>query len=167
MNLAIARTDDDAVLAAHYRRHWLELGIAAAEMAPDWQARFHAFVRAARAERGFAAFLARHEDVTYGSACCHMVDRPYPAFRTEDCEPTGYVWGVYVDPAARGHGVGRQLVRACVAHLERQGCGRVLLHTGARARPLYERLGFAPTDELALRLGAAQVERDSVTVPSA
>jgi GNAT superfamily N-acetyltransferase len=154
MAVKITPTTDDAVLAAHYHRHWLELGTAVAEVAPDWQDQFRTFVRAARGERAFTAFLARTADATLGSACCHLVDRVYPAFHTDDRGPTGYVWGVYVEPAARGQGLGGQLVQACLAHLRLHGCGRVRLHTGMRARPLYERLGFAPTDELALRLHA-------------
>jgi GNAT superfamily N-acetyltransferase len=145
-------TTDDAVLAEHYHRHWLELGIPPADVAPDWQAAFLAFVRSAREERAFAAFVARAEGAVVGSACSQLVERVYPAFRTVDRGGTGYVSGVYGQPAARGQGLGRRLVQACLAHLRAQGCGRVLLHTGARARPLYEGLGFAATDELALRL---------------
>jgi GNAT superfamily N-acetyltransferase len=149
-------TTDDAVLAEHYHRHWLELGIPPADVAPDWRAAFLAFVRSAREERAFAAFVARAEGMVVGSACSQLVERVYPAFRSVDRGGTGYVWGVYVQPAARGRGLGRQLVHACLAHLRAQGCGRVLLHTGARARPLYEGLGFAATDELALRLDTGQ-----------
>lgn len=151
MTVEIASATDDEVLAAHYRRHWLELGTAEAEVAHDWRERFLTFVREAREGRAFAAFVARTGDVTLGSACCHRVDRVYPAFRADDPESVGYVWGVYVEPAARGQGLGRQLVRTCLEHLRGEGCGRVLLHTGDRARPLYERMGFAPTDEMALR----------------
>ena len=152
MTIEIVPATDDAVLAAHYHRHWLELGTAESEVAPEWRDRFSTFVRAAREERAFAAFVARAPDATLGSACCHRVDRVYPAFRADDPGASGYVWGVYVEPSARGQGLGRLLVQACLQHLQRQGCGRVLLHTGVRARPLYDRMGFTPTDEMALRL---------------
>jgi ribosomal protein S18 acetylase RimI-like enzyme len=166
MTVRIHPSADDTVLAEHYHRHWLELGIPAEEIAPDWHAAFLAFVRSARDERAFAGFVARDESTVLGSACCQLVERVYPAFRLVDRGGTGYVWSVYVHPAARGQGLGRQLVQACVAHLQAQGCGRVLLHTGPRARPLYERLGFAATDELALRIDAGARAGPTRIVPS-
>jgi ribosomal protein S18 acetylase RimI-like enzyme len=57
----------------------------------------------------------------------------------------GHICQVSVDPQAQGHGLGAQLVSACLRSLTRQG-----LHTASlsvtvgnrRAYPLYERLGF-------------------------
>ena len=56
----------------------------------------------------------------------------------------GVLWGVYVRPAARAHGVGRQL---CAETLhEAQGqveqIGLTVLTTNSHARRLYEGLGF-------------------------
>jgi ribosomal protein S18 acetylase RimI-like enzyme len=50
-----------------------------------------------------------------------------------------------VDPSARGHGVGRRLVEACVQAARRAGKQVVTLHTTeqmAAARHLYRSLGF-------------------------
>lgn len=52
---------------------------------------------------------------------------------------------VFVDEAARGHGVGTALVAGTVAHLEAMGLPRVVLAT-ADAHGLYERFGFAPVE---------------------
>ena len=89
-----------------------------------------------------------------GGACCHLVERAYPAFRVADARVVGYLWGVYVEPSSRGRGLGAALVRACLGHLSARGCGRALLHAGEQSRPLYERLGFERTDELSLVLDA-------------
>lgn len=56
------------------------------------------------------------------------------------------IWGVYVAPEARGAGVGRRLLEACVDHARRiDGVLQVHLtvasHNSAAVR-LYERLGF-------------------------
>jgi ribosomal protein S18 acetylase RimI-like enzyme len=56
--------------------------------------------------------------------------------------------GMWVDPAARGRGVGERLVRTVVAWAAEEGLSRVLLevaHENAAARSLYERVGFVPT----------------------
>lgn len=62
--------------------------------------------------------------------------------------PLGEVYVVAVAPAAQGRGLGGAVVLAGLHHLARRGVGRVELYVGgneadARARRLYERLGFA------------------------
>lgn len=58
----------------------------------------------------------------------------------------GTLWGVFVAPEWRGHGLARRLVEEVIAHAR----GLVLLlqatvvTTNASARGLYHRLGFAP-----------------------
>ncbi len=57
-----------------------------------------------------------------------------------------FVWGVYVAPEARGEGVGRRLIEACVAHARtvsgiRQVHLTVASHNAA-AVAIYERCGF-------------------------
>jgi ribosomal protein S18 acetylase RimI-like enzyme len=56
--------------------------------------------------------------------------------------------GMWVDPSARGQGVGEALVRTVVRAAAEQGRRRVVLevaHENAPALALYERMGFRPT----------------------
>ena len=56
---------------------------------------------------------------------------------------------LYLLPAARGLGVGKALILACVAAARAAGYGRLYLETTAeltQAIPLYERLGFTCLD---------------------
>jgi ribosomal protein S18 acetylase RimI-like enzyme len=56
-----------------------------------------------------------------------------------------------VSPAARGRGVGRALVRACLERASRAGCGAVVISVPAVARKalhLYDSLGFRRVPEL-------------------
>jgi len=60
----------------------------------------------------------------------------------------GKLYDVYVDPAARGAGIGGRLVEDTVARLLAMGAPRVVLMTAWRnedARRLFARLGFRPT----------------------
>ncbi len=53
---------------------------------------------------------------------------------------------MFVTPAARGHGVGRVLLRALEAEARRLGVNRLVLETGTRqpeALGLYETAGFS------------------------
>lgn len=58
--------------------------------------------------------------------------------------------GIWVDPAARGQGLGRLLMNAAIEWAQDRGATRVDLSVTDRAneaRLLYERLGFTPTGE--------------------
>ena len=57
-----------------------------------------------------------------------------------------WICDVYVDPAARGHGLGRRLVAAVRDELAPLGVRRFLLAT-KDAHGVYAKLGFTPLDE--------------------
>ncbi len=62
--------------------------------------------------------------------------------------PAGVLYDIVVDPAHRGHGVGRKLLEATVAALEARGSPRVVLSTAERnatAQRLFEHAGFRRT----------------------
>ena len=61
-----------------------------------------------------------------------------------------YVWGMWVDPRARGKGLAGELLRAAVEWARERGAARVELTVSDRAQAaaaLYARLGFEPTGE--------------------
>ena len=60
---------------------------------------------------------------------------------------SGYVFGLYVDPGAAGHGTGRALLQHAERRLREAGRETVALHAfeaNQRARRLYTRAGFHP-----------------------
>jgi ribosomal protein S18 acetylase RimI-like enzyme len=62
--------------------------------------------------------------------------------------PAGVLHDIVVDPAHRGHGVGRMLLDATLAALEGRGAPRVVLSTAERNEPaqrLFARAGFRRT----------------------
>ena len=57
----------------------------------------------------------------------------------------GFVEDVVVDAAARGQGIGEQLVRECQRIALEQGASKIELHSGNHRQPairLYQRVGF-------------------------
>jgi GNAT superfamily N-acetyltransferase len=164
MTNSIRPATADSKLIEYYHRHWIELGVNEQDIVVDWEAHASAFIADARQDRGFAGFLAFDEDVPVGAACCHIIDRVFPPIRAIDLAPTGYVWGVFIEPHARGKGLGTALVDACTRHLAGQECGKILLHAGAFSRPLYERLGFCPTDELGIAVRRLPILSRMLTV---
>jgi len=61
------------------------------------------------------------------------------------------IQSVFVMPDHRGRRVGSDLVEAAAAHAARLGAIRVTVHSGSRAVPVYERLGFASSRQLLQR----------------
>lgn len=73
----------------------------------------------------------------------HVID-PQP-FRS-------YLLNVYTHPGHRGRGLARTLTEEAVAETRRRGIVIMSLHASEFGRPIYERLGFVPTNEMRLTL---------------
>jgi GNAT superfamily N-acetyltransferase len=62
------------------------------------------------------------------------------------------VLNVYTEPAYRRRGLARQLMYTLIDWCRAQGFAFVQLHASDDGRPLYESLGFKPTNEMRLGL---------------
>lgn len=58
----------------------------------------------------------------------------------------GYIMNVYVEPTHRGRGVAKGLVHESELAFRRLGIAYVYLHASEAGRPLYEAMGWAPTN---------------------
>jgi GNAT superfamily N-acetyltransferase len=58
---------------------------------------------------------------------------------------------VFVEDAHRHQGIGSALVRAAADHATSLGASRVTVHSGRKAVPVYERLGFESSRRLLQR----------------
>jgi len=110
-----------------------------------------------RTEHGYASFLgsqldepdvlvlvATRDDQVLGYTYAGIEGVDYMALRG----PAGVLYDIVVDPAQRGHGVGRRLLDATVAALAERGAPRVVLSTAERnegAQRLFARAGFRRT----------------------
>jgi len=62
----------------------------------------------------------------------------------------GYIFGVSVIPEMRGRGIDTTVTTTCVDWLKAVDAERILLHASRFGRPIYDSLGFAPTNEMCL-----------------
>ena len=91
-----------------------------------------------------ALLVAEEEAAPIGYAFVRME----PASLEALLRPCAWLHDVYVDPAFRGRGVGRQLVAAAIESARRLGSSSLMLGVSpgnAQARGLYERLGLRET----------------------
>jgi len=112
---------------------------------------FVPYVRRALAEgayRGWLACTADGQIVAGGGLILHQwLARPH------DYDPRrAYVLNVYTEPAYRRRGLARRIVTTIVEWCRQQGIARVFLHASRHGQPLYEAMGFEPTNEMRLKL---------------
>jgi GNAT superfamily N-acetyltransferase len=62
--------------------------------------------------------------------------------------PVPLVVNLYTEPEFRGKGIARALMNTLLKWTTAQGCDRVALHASDAGRPLYQALGFVPTNEM-------------------
>ena len=111
----------------------------------------------AQTAEGYAGFLGTQLEepdalVMVAERAGVVVGYSYAGMEEEDWMtlrgPAGVIHDLVVDVEARNGGVGRALLEATIAELERRGAPRVVLSTAARneaAQRLFARAGFRPT----------------------
>jgi GNAT superfamily N-acetyltransferase len=76
---------------------------------------------------------------------------PWPANPKDPCTERAVILNVYTEIEFRQRGVARQIMTTILAWIQEQGLRSVNLHASKAGRPLYEKLGFEPTNEMRLK----------------
>jgi ribosomal protein S18 acetylase RimI-like enzyme len=95
-------------------------------------------------EPDIVVLAAELDGVVIGYTYAGMEGTDYMALRGA----AGVLYDIVVDPAQRGHGVGRMLLDATLEELKMRGAPRVVLETAERNEPaqrLFDRAGFRRT----------------------
>ena len=143
---------DIVFLADALREMWLDNGITAEQIEPDYRERVARFVADGQREAALEFFVAEREGRRVGAACCQLYRGAYPSIVTPETRCFGYVWGVHVAAEERKGGLGRRLTEVCVDALRARGCTHAVLNASPSGRSIYERIGFQPSNEMRLTL---------------
>src|SRR5215470_12333210 len=81
-----------------------------------------------------------------------IVVADWPGFPGEDHAKRGWILNMYTEPRAWRQGAAKKLMQAMMEWCRSEGYGSVSLHASAAGRPVYESLGFQPTNEMRLTL---------------
>jgi GNAT superfamily N-acetyltransferase len=76
----------------------------------------------------------------------------YHSSPTDPLAKRPFIVNMYTEPEYRRRGLARRLMGTMIDWCREEGFGGVLLHASDEGRPLYESLGFEPTNEMHLKL---------------
>lgn len=147
-----ATPEEDFLIADHFRQMWLDLDIPEATIEPDWLNITLQYIQQARQTLSYQAFVATVQGQVIGSASCQRFAGLYPLILKPEQRNYGYIWGVYVEPAHRKQGIATHLTQCTIDYLKSIGCTQAILNASPLGKPVYDRLGFVPTNAMQLNL---------------
>jgi len=153
-----ATLQEDPLIATHFYQMWLDNEVPPDAIQSNWQEIILRFIKHARQELAYQAFVAEMEGGIVGSVSCQCFAGLYPNVLSEEYRKYGYLWGVYVEPLHRGQGIAKKLTSIAIVYLKSLGCTRVILHASLSGKPLYEGLSFCASNEMRLDLVAVSTE---------
>ena len=147
------RPGDAATIAGHRARMFQEMGdVSEAEVPPLEAAAREQLEPLINAGEyfGWVIEVEPGGDVVAGLGV--FLHRLLPRGRELGLRQEAYVLNVYTEPAHRRRGLSRQLMKELIAWCRAHAVTRITLHASNAGRPLYEGLGFTPTNEMRLVL---------------
>ncbi|BAZ70432.1 MAG: GNAT family N-acetyltransferase [Pelatocladus maniniholoensis HA4357-MV3] len=150
INFREATVQEDDLIAQHFYQLWRDNNVAPESIRSDWLETILEFIEHVRQELYYKAFVAEVDSKVIGSASCQLFAGLYPVPFTDNYRKYGYIWGVYVDFPYRGQGIAKQLTSMAIDYLKAIACTRVILHASPLGKPVYDRLGFVPSNEMRL-----------------
>ena len=110
-----------------------------------------AFLREAMPRGRYRGWLAVTEKgrIVAGGGVAIM---DWPGSPDDTAPRRGWIQNVYTEPEFRRQGLARRVMEEAVRWCREQGFVFVSLHASEFGRPLYEQMGFLPTNEMRLRL---------------
>ena len=147
LTIRLATADDAAIIAEHRARMFQDTGWLESERATAMVGQVTPLLALMLASGEYVGWLVIAEDGAVVAGAGVQLRKLLPRPETF-VEREALVVNVYVQPAYRRCGLARRLMGAILAWGRAQGIERVALHPSSMGRPLYESLGFTPSNEL-------------------
>jgi GNAT superfamily N-acetyltransferase len=145
-----AAPGDLELLVRHRRRMWEDMGLLPAGAHDPSEDAYRGWLATRLASGEVVGWVAAAEGRPVASGLLW-----FQACQPRPKVPDGvipYLMSLWVEPEARRQGLARRITEAAIAEARSRGHRRVGLHASKAGRPLYEALGFRPSDELWLDL---------------
>jgi GNAT superfamily N-acetyltransferase len=151
----LATVADVELIGRHRRSMFDDMGQADGEAMRAMIASFVPWVRERLRLGTYVAWLVEEDGRVVAGAGMLLMDFP-PHWM--DAEPVrAYLLNFYVEPEFRRRGLAYELLNTAVNDARRRGIKVISLHASKFGKPLYERYGFEPTNEMMLRLQGDEV----------
>ena len=151
VNIRIATAADIPLLVRHRRMMWWDMGRrdeAALRLMEESAMEYFA---TAIADGSYRGFLAANENGYVVGGGGIVVSR-WPGTLGQRQPLRAMILNMYVEREHRRRGIARALMQTMIAWCREIGFLSVGLHASDEGRPLYEQLGFEPTNEMRLTL---------------
>lgn len=149
--IRLATPQEDSMIAEHFFLMWQDI-ISADSVKSDWREITLEFIEQVRQDLSYQAFVAEVDRKVVGSVGCQLFAGLYPNVLTEQYRKSGYIWGVYVEPAYRRQGIAKHLTSEALDYFKSIGCTRAVLHASPLGKPVYSSLGFTQSNEMCFDL---------------
>lgn len=141
-------TPDDLELVCRHREEMFREAGRSLEVLDAMREPFRHWLAQMLAQGTYFGFVAEAAGEPIGGVGLMVIDWPPHPAHPQDSR-RGYVLNVFVEPGHRGRGVARALMEASDRAFAHRGLGYAILHATDSGRPLYERIGWAATTEMA------------------
>ncbi|MGN6621800.1 MAG: GNAT family N-acetyltransferase [Sphingomonas sp.] len=143
-------SSDLAIICGHRDAMFREAGTTEADVA-SMSPTFAAWLQPRLEDGRYFGFIAEGPDGTpIGGVGLMEIDWPPHPFHPADAS-RGYVLNVYVASAHRGQGIAQALMVESDRAFRDRNINYAILHATDAGRPLYERIGWTRTSEMAKR----------------
>ena len=145
-----ATRDDVSEILRQRRGMYLDMGYEDSASLATMLSTCEPYLSRALYDGSFRGWLALSGQRFVGGGA--VVISPWPSHPYDlECR-RATILNVYVDPEFRRRGIARRLMRTMIDWCRLQKFAAVYLHASKDGRHLYESLGFAPTNEMKLKL---------------
>lgn len=141
---------DVDIIVRHRRLMFAEMGVDDPVALDRMAVAARGAILAALEDGSYRAWLAEHDGrVVAGGG---IILCSFPPAPTEPNPRRPWILNVYTEHEWRRRGLARRLMQIMIDWCREQGFHNVSLHASEEGRPLYEDLGFRPTNEMKLTL---------------
>jgi GNAT superfamily N-acetyltransferase len=138
---------DAAVIARQRVRMFLDMGDLEPRDAPSVESATRARLAVELVSGEYIGWVVETgNDVVAGAGV--MLHQYYPNAENPRGRPTAHIFNVYTEPEHRRHGLAQKLIAEILAWCRAHDYPRASLHASDAGRAVYERLGFAPSNEM-------------------
>lgn len=146
--LRLATAVDTDILVHHRVTMFLDMGLNAASIELTRVAAREYFSSAV-ADGSYRGWLAEANDGVIGGA--GVVISAWPGVPGSKLAKRAMILNMFVERAYRRRGIARALLQQTIEWCKAEGFTFVGLHASDEGRPLYEAMGFVPTNEMRLK----------------